>query len=274
MLVAELGQSVVGEQSVGVNDRPRGRRRLRERLQRSRLRVGQHLQAQPPRSMPANLDHSTDERLLAVLAAAFETFLVAAEPELVDLDLALQELALGSDHRPAQLLQDQPRRLVAREPELALELLGGDPRVMGGDQISRPKPGAQRRARSMHHRPGRHRGLQGAGRALPQVPPLEHPGAAPAAARAAEPHWPAGGRKVGEARGVSREAVLELQNRAREVWTSHRCTVGRTPDGTGYASAGYSHSIVPGGFEVMSSVTRFTCWISLIMREATRSSRS
>jgi hypothetical protein len=36
----------------------------------------------------------------------------------------------------------------------------------------------------------------------------------------------------------------------------------------------YSHSIVPGGFEVMSSVTRFTCAISLIMREATFSSRS
>ena len=36
----------------------------------------------------------------------------------------------------------------------------------------------------------------------------------------------------------------------------------------------YSHSIVPGGFDVMSSVTRFTCAISLIMREATRSSRS
>ena len=38
--------------------------------------------------------------------------------------------------------------------------------------------------------------------------------------------------------------------------------------------ADYSHSIVPGGFDVMSSVTRFTCGISLIIREATFSSRS
>jgi hypothetical protein len=37
---------------------------------------------------------------------------------------------------------------------------------------------------------------------------------------------------------------------------------------------GYSHSMVPGGLLVISSVTRFTCAISLIMREATRSSRS
>ena len=36
----------------------------------------------------------------------------------------------------------------------------------------------------------------------------------------------------------------------------------------------YSHSIVPGGFEVMSRVTRFTWRISLIIREAMRSSRS
>jgi hypothetical protein len=36
----------------------------------------------------------------------------------------------------------------------------------------------------------------------------------------------------------------------------------------------YSHSIVPGGFDVMSSTTRFTSRSSLIMREATFSSRS
>ena len=36
----------------------------------------------------------------------------------------------------------------------------------------------------------------------------------------------------------------------------------------------YSHSIVPGGFDVMSRTTRLTSRISLIMREAMRSSRS
>ena len=36
----------------------------------------------------------------------------------------------------------------------------------------------------------------------------------------------------------------------------------------------YSHSIVPGGLDVMSSTTRLTSRISLIMREAIRSSRS
>jgi hypothetical protein len=36
----------------------------------------------------------------------------------------------------------------------------------------------------------------------------------------------------------------------------------------------YSHSIVPGGLEVMSSTTRLTSRSSLIMREAIVSSRS
>jgi hypothetical protein len=52
LLVAELGQTVVGAQSVGVDDRPRGRRRLRERRQRLRLRVGQHCRRKRPDPCP------------------------------------------------------------------------------------------------------------------------------------------------------------------------------------------------------------------------------
>ncbi len=44
VLVTELGQALVGEQSVGVHDRPRCGRGRRKRLQRGGLRVGQHLQ--------------------------------------------------------------------------------------------------------------------------------------------------------------------------------------------------------------------------------------
>src|SRR5215217_733297 len=136
--------------------------------------------------MPADLDRGTNERLLAALTAAFEALLVPAEPEVVDLHLALQGLALGSHHRPAQLLEHEPGGLIARESELSLQLLGRDPGVVGGDQIGGPEPGAQRGARSVHHRSGRDRGLKSASRALPEVPALEHPGAKPAATGADE----------------------------------------------------------------------------------------
>ena len=114
---------------------------------------------------------------------------------------------------------------------------------MRGDQIGRPKPGPQRGARPVHHRSGRDRGLQGTGRAFPEVAALKHPGALPAAARADEALRPARRRQVVEARSLSREAVLKLHDRAREVWTSHRRTVEAVPDGTGYASVRYEDSL-------------------------------
>ena len=53
--------------------------------------------------------------------------------------------------------------------------------------------------------------------------------------------------------------------RKRGLWVSH--SIQCPP-------AAYSHSIVPGGFDVMSSTTRLTSRSSLIMREAIVSSRS
>jgi hypothetical protein len=106
--------------------------------------------------LAADLDRGADQCLLAVLAAAFEPVFVASQQELVDLDLARQQATLGRDHRAPQLLQDQPRGLIARQRQLALQLLGRDPRMMRGDQVGRPEPRPQRRVRSVHHRPGGH----------------------------------------------------------------------------------------------------------------------
>ena len=52
-----------------------------------------------------------------------------------------------------------------------------------------------------------------------------------------------------------------------------RLLAGVDPERAG-GVGGYSHSIVPGGFDVMSRTTRLTSRISLIIREAMRSSRS
>ena len=48
----------------------------------------------------------------------------------------------------------------------------------------------------------------------------------------------------------------------------------RELDSPSRARARYSHSIVPGGFEVMSRTTRLTSRISLIIRDAILSRRS
>src|SRR5680860_816783 len=87
----------------------------------------------------------------------------------------------------------------------------------------------------MHHRPGRDRGLEMTSRALPQMPALEHPRAAPAAGPTQEPIRPPRRRQVLKARSLRREVVLELHDRSREAWPTHRRTVDPPPDGTGYA---------------------------------------
>jgi hypothetical protein len=71
---------------------------------------------------------------------------------------------------------------------------------------------------------------------------------------------------VQNARELFPLVAWNLAKRAHEAMTVGVASDAKPPP--------YSHSIVPGGFDVMSSVTRFTCAISLIIREATRSSRS
>src|ERR671937_203659 len=152
-------------------------------------------------------------------------------------DLAPKRGSLGGDHRSAQLLEHEPGGLVATQPGLALKLLGRDPGRVGGDQVGGPEPEAKRGAGAMHDRSRGHRRLMVAASALPEVAALEHPGPLAAAGGAAVAVWPARGRQVLEARRVFREALLELHDRAREVWPAHPTTVGTGPDGTGYSRA-------------------------------------
>src|SRR5215204_4793592 len=63
----------------------------------------------------------------------------------------------------------------------------------------------------------------------------EHPHLATAAPWADEPLGPARRRQVLKACLLAREPLLELHDRAREVWPGHRRTVEPSPDGTGYA---------------------------------------
>jgi hypothetical protein len=75
--------------------------------------VGQNREAQPARALATDLDDDADQGLALALAPATAAVVVATDEGLVNLDLPVQRLALGGDHRPAQLLQDQPGGLIA-----------------------------------------------------------------------------------------------------------------------------------------------------------------
>jgi hypothetical protein len=194
--------------------------------------VGDDGQAQAPRALAAQLDRRGVDRLAGIgFAPATTAFLDAADGEVVDLDGAGERVAFGRGHRSAQLVQHQPRGLIAPDAQLALQLHGRDPGVMGGHQIGGPEPHLQRRARGVHHRRRRQRGLVPAGPALPQAPLRLLTGARASAAMTREAVRPARRAQVLATRVLVGEAPLELDDAAREVGARHPANLRTDPSG-------------------------------------------
>src|SRR3989440_4837576 len=98
------GEAVISMPGVGVHDRAglgRGAQQAPKRLGRG---VREDLQPHAPAASAANLDHDPAQRLLAACTPAPAALLEAAQEELVDLDLALERLALPRDHRRPELV--------------------------------------------------------------------------------------------------------------------------------------------------------------------------
>mgnify|MGYP000055250356 CR=1 FL=1 len=83
----------------------------------------------------ADLDGRDHQGFGATLASATDSVVKATNEALVDLDLAGERLPLGIWHRAPQLVKRRPRRFVALQPELALQLERRDPRRCSGDQV-------------------------------------------------------------------------------------------------------------------------------------------
>ncbi len=73
----------------------------------------------------------------------------SADPCLVHFDMlagpTTDPVLVGPHHGRAELVENAKGGLVAREPELALELHGGHAGRLAGDEVSGPEPYAQRR---------------------------------------------------------------------------------------------------------------------------------
>ena len=209
------------DQPVGAHGRPGGDALGHEVAERVGGGVVDDLHADAPGAGAADLNGHDDQCLDALLAATPEPRLVAADEALVDLDSPGERLPLGIDHGATQLVEHRPRRLVPLQPELALQLQGRDPRRRRGHQVGGPEPQMQRRTGSVKHRARGHRDLIPAGRALPQQPPRQ------AGCRLARATWapeslrPPRLKQVLPARVLIGKAALELDDRAREVRSSH-----------------------------------------------------
>src|SRR3984893_10069157 len=117
-----------------------------------------------------HLDGAGDEDLPGF--GRIENAVVGAERNfgLVDLDHALQRLALGIDHRSSQLLRQQPGSLVC-DAELGLELECRHAVRVGCHQMRGPEPHGQRQFGPVHHRASCDRRLTTAAEAFVGVRP-------------------------------------------------------------------------------------------------------
>src|SRR5438309_3595218 len=110
---------------------------------------------------------------------------------LVDLDYALQRLALGIDHRSSQLLRQQPGGLVC-DAELRRELACRHAVRVGCYEMRGPEPHCQRQFGPVHHCTSRDRRLTTAAEAFVGVrPALQRCRASVATGRANKTLWPA-----------------------------------------------------------------------------------
>ncbi len=207
---------------VGIDRRSRGDVSPREGHHGWAAEVGDHFHPDASRRLAAPLDRDHRERRPAAfqLAASAEPGLRPADPRLVDLDLAMEQLTNRVHHRSAQLVEHHPGCLIAPQPELALQEQGREAALVRGDQVCRPEPRRQRLLGVVQDRARSHRDLVAAGHALP--PPTRHQGERPtiAAAGAVKAVRPSAGCEVPLAGVVFRELALELTESAgeRRAW--------------------------------------------------------
>jgi hypothetical protein len=167
-----------------------------------------------PRFTMPHFDGAGDEDF--VMDASTLATRPSADPCLVHFDMlagpTTDPVLVGPHHGRAELVENAKGGLVAREPELALELHGGHAGRLAGDEVSGPEPYAQRRMAALHGGPCRQPRLAAAFAACQDARPrgdAERFADFPAM-RAGETHGPAGLFKIPGARRVVREKLLEF----------------------------------------------------------------
>lgn len=147
MAVAHARQRRVALPTVRPDHRPLFDVDFDEAGQGSRRGVGDDLEPNPPGALPPYLDGRHDQRLVLKGPSTPEAGFRAAEIRLVHLDLDVERLAVGPNHRPPELVEHPPRGLVASEPQVALELEGRQTRGVRRHDVGSPEPLRQGRSR-------------------------------------------------------------------------------------------------------------------------------
>jgi len=215
MVVAQTLQPVVRRQPVRMHHAP-GRYALLDRSLQALTGVAGH----PPQANAADarpvLLSGHHNQGLAGRPAAMLPRLLSAPVRLIYLHRTAETVPSRPHHRSAQLVQPDPRRLVAAQAKDPLQPQGTDTSLLVDHMPHRSKPQPQRLVGVLKDGAGRHGGLQTALGTLLQ-PALQRPSPVLAAAWTSRSVGPTPLKQVLATRLFRSEASLELQDGARVV---------------------------------------------------------
>ena len=235
--VAHALQRDVASPPIGQDDCSALDIRRNEAREGGRGGVENHVEPDSARPLPPHLDSARHQRFLQELSSSFEAHFRSADVDLVHLNLLLQGIALGPYHRPPQLVEHGPGRLVRVEPQLPLKLERRQTWRVRGDHVRRLEPARERHAGPVQHRPCRNRGLIAAGLTLPELSPSQLERLSLPTPPTDVPLRPSTRREVGQAGCLISETLLEILQRPGKVWPPHARTLhmvafGVNPIGT------------------------------------------
>ena len=219
---------------VGVNDGAWLDGRLDRGEQGLGAEIGDAGESCTPHPDPALLDCDLDDRLLGGAAASLASG-DTADIGLICLDLAREPVAIGPNHRPAQLVEQRPGRLIASHSEHPLQRERAHTVFRAGRIPRSLEPGRERQTRVGEDRPGRDRGVQPTAGAA-EIPSLAHPPAPRlGAGRAGEAARPTKPSEVIQRCLLVAEARVELAQSSRVIAAGkrsiHPSSIARAYDG-------------------------------------------
>jgi len=224
--IARCLQANERRQPIGVNRRPSRDGFLHDPRHRRSREVRQHRKTDPARPVFATFDRDKYRNRPAAfqLPAPRDASLRPANPGVIDLDIAMQRLSRGIDHRAPQLMEHHPRRFVTPQTELPLDPQRRGAALIGRHQVRGPEPLDEWRLRVVKNCPGGQRNLVSALGTLPTSigdrirPPMTTP-------RTDETVRPATRRQILLTGLLGSELTAELVQRFREGRARHPPTL-------------------------------------------------
>src|SRR5271166_5165781 len=216
VLVASVRQPGIPAPSVGVDCRPR----RHDALHKGEKAIHRHILDAPkadPADGPTALFGGHGDNGLGFGAPTTLALFRASDVGFVDFYRPRETIPTRPDHRPPQLVQPSPGRLVAAKPQCPLQPERADAVLLTGDEPHRKKPHSQRLARILEHRASGQRRLPLAG--ATSQPSARHPPRVRghAAFRAQEPVGPTQAADVLPASSVATKPLIHLLERPRII---------------------------------------------------------